>query len=324
MDETLAAHVRTLQRGGARAVRAAKALSDLLCESEDNDALIVAAGAIPPLVALVRNDSDDGKEVAACALANLAGSIGPDVLRQIVAAGAIPPLVALVRNGSDYGKKWAACALANLAIGDIAAQPIADAGGIAALVELLRDGSDDGKMRAAHALANLACNGDVAAQSIVDAGGIAALFELLRDGSDDGQKQAARALWNLTSNADAYDAMIAEAGAIEQLVELERNGSDDAKKNATEALRTLAYHDDLVRHISAARRRVAPAVEPTTAAMANLAACIVCQDAARSVVFFPCAHACFCTSCAATHRATSAQCPICRTAITGFVPFRLA
>ena len=288
MDETLAAHVRALQCGGARAVRAAKALYDLdlLCESD----------------------------------------LIEDKVALIVAAGAIPPLVALVRNGSDYGKKWAACALANLAIGDIAAQPIADAGGIAALVELLRDGSDDGKMRAAHALANLACNGDVAAQSIVDAGGISALFELLRDGSDDGQKQAARALWNLTSNADAYDAMIAEAGAIEQLVELERNGSDDAKKNATEALRTLAYHDDLVRHISAARRRVAPAVEPTTAAMANLAACIVCQDAARSVVFFPCAHACFCESCAATHRATSAhwQCPICRTAITGFVPFRLA
>ena len=52
--------------------------------------------------------------------------------------------------------------------------------------------------------------------------------------------------------------------------------------------------------------------------------CIACEDAARSVVFLPCAHACFCESCAATHRATSARCPICRTAITGFVPFRLA
>ena len=244
MDETLYAHVRALQRGGARAVRASKALSNLLFESDDNVALIVAAGAIAPLVALVRNGSDGGKEQAACALANLA----------------------------DNG-------------GDVAAQPIVDAGGIAALVELLRDGSDDGK------------------------------------------EQAARGLGNLSSADNAYDAMIAEAGAIDPLLELERNGPEQASEEAMHALGYLAHNDDLTRPILAARRRrVAPAVDPTIAAMANLAACIVCLDAARSVVFFPCAHACFCTSCqcAASHRATSAHCPICRTAITGFVPVRLA
>ena len=242
MDETLYAHVRALQRGGARAVRASKALSNLLFESDDNVALIVAAGAIAPLVALVRNGSDGGKEQAACALANLA----------------------------DNG-------------GDVAAQPIVDAGGIAALVELLRDGSDDGK------------------------------------------EQAARGLGNLSSADNAYDAMIAEAGAIDPLLELERNGPEQASEEAMHALGYLAHNDDLTRPILAARRRrVAPAVDPTIAAMANLAACIVCLDAARSVVFFPCAHACFCESCAASHRATSAHCPICRTAITGFVPVRLA
>ena len=197
MDETLYAHVRALQRGGARAVRASKALSNLLFESDDNVALIVAAGAIAPLVALVRNGSDGGKEQAACALGNL------------------------------------------------------------------------------------------------------------------------------SSAGDAYDAMIAEAGAIEPLVELERNGSDDAKESATRALDTLAFNSDFEAAVAAARRRVAPAVEPSTEPP-NLTTCIACEDAARSVVFLPCAHACFCESCAATHRATSARCPICRTAITGFVPFRLA
>ena len=240
MDETLAAHVRALRRGGVRAVRAAQALFELLCESDDNVDLIVVAGAIPPLVALVCNGSD-GKEEAACALASLA------------------------------------------------------------------------------------YKGDIAAQSIVDAGGIAALVELLRDDSDDGKEQAACALGNLSSAGDAYDAMIAEAGAIDPLLELERNGPEQASEEAMHALGYLAHNDDLTRPILAARRRrVAPAVDPTIAAMANLAACIVCLDAARSVVFFPCAHACFCESCAASHRATSAHCPICRTAITGFVPVRLA
>ena len=238
MDETLAAHVRALRRGGVRAVRAAQALFELLCESDDNVDLIVVAGAIPPLVALVCNGSD-GKEEAACALASLA------------------------------------------------------------------------------------CKSDIAAQWIVDAGGIAALVELLRDDSDDGKEQAACALGNLSSAGDAYDAMIAEAGAIEPLVELERNGSDDAKESATRALDTLAFNSDFEAAVSAARRRVAPAVEPSTEPP-NLTTCIACEDAARSVVFLPCAHACFCESCAATHRATSARCPICRTAITGFVPFRLA
>ena len=203
-----------------------------------------------------------------------------------------------------------------------------DAGGIAPLVELLRDGSDGGKEEAACALANLACNrDDIADQSIVDAGGIAPLVELLRDGSDVGKEWAAHALKNLSCDSfdGVYDAMIAEAGAIEPLVELERNGSDDAKQQATEALDNLACNSDFEAAVSAARRRVAPAVEPSTEPP-NLTTCIACEDAARSVVFLPCAHACFCTSCVATHRATSAhwQCPICRTAITGFVPFRLA
>ena len=192
------------------------------------------------------------------------------------------------------------------------------------LVALVCTGSD-GKEEAACALASLACKSDIAAQWIVDAGGIAALVELLRDGSDDGKEQAARGLGNLSSADNAYDAMIAEAGAIDPLLELERNGPEQASEEAMHALGYLAHNDDLTRPILAARRRrVAPAVDPTIAAMANLAACIVCLDAARSVVFFPCAHACFCESCAASHRATSAHCPICRTAITGFVPVRLA
>ena len=146
MDETLAAHVRAL-RGGARAVRAAEALTDLLCESDDNVALIVAAGAIPPLVALVRNGSDDGKEKAANALANLADNVDDVADQSIVDAGGIAALVELLRDGSAVGKEEAARALANLACNDVAAQPIADAGGVAVLVELLRDGSDGGKER---------------------------------------------------------------------------------------------------------------------------------------------------------------------------------
>ena len=61
--------------------------------------MIVVAGAIPPLVALVCNGSD-GKEEAACALASLACK--SDIAAQwIVDAGGIAALVELLRKYPD-------------------------------------------------------------------------------------------------------------------------------------------------------------------------------------------------------------------------------
>lgn len=66
-------------------------------------------GGIPPLVALVRDGSAEGKTVGAAALWNLAAN--GDNQAKIANEGVMPPLVALVRDGSAEGKTVGAGAL---------------------------------------------------------------------------------------------------------------------------------------------------------------------------------------------------------------------
>ena len=61
--------------------------------------LIADAGAIPPLVDLVRNGTDAGKEAGAGALGNLAFNDNNKII--IRDAGAIPPLVELLKPGNS-------------------------------------------------------------------------------------------------------------------------------------------------------------------------------------------------------------------------------
>jgi hypothetical protein len=73
-------------------------------------AAIVAAGALEPLAALVRDGDAEGKASAAGALMNLA--LGDAAIKAaIVAAGVLVPLAALVRDGDALGKANAAGAL---------------------------------------------------------------------------------------------------------------------------------------------------------------------------------------------------------------------
>jgi hypothetical protein len=117
---------------------------------------VVAAGALPPLVELLRSGSDDGKGYAAGALGMLAdGNV--DIMPVIVAVGALPPLVVMLSSGSEDGSKlYAVRALGVLAGGNVGiAAAVVAAGGIPPLVELLHSGSDEGKRHAWMALASL-------------------------------------------------------------------------------------------------------------------------------------------------------------------------
>ena len=116
---------------------AAIELHDLVRESngaDSHEAAIVRAGAIEPLVALLRGGGERAQRAAAGALSYLA----TDHQAAIAQAGAIEPLVALVRGGSAEAQGAAASALGNLA-GDNADNrvAIARAGAIAPLVALV-------------------------------------------------------------------------------------------------------------------------------------------------------------------------------------------
>ena len=98
---------------------------------EERRSAIAAAGAIPPLVELLKRaaaDSDAAKW-AAGALSNLAWG-SEERKAAIVAAGAIPPLIELLQRAAtdSDAAEWAACALQNLAWGsEERAAAIADA-----------------------------------------------------------------------------------------------------------------------------------------------------------------------------------------------------
>ena len=125
---------------------AADRLGDLAHYDAANRVLIVEAGAIPPLVELLRDGSADAKADAAWALRSLALNAANRVL--IAEAGGIAPLVELLRDGDIYAKHWAADALRSLAYNnDANAVAIAVAVGFDAVVDLARGGQvhvDDG------------------------------------------------------------------------------------------------------------------------------------------------------------------------------------
>ncbi|KAH8061936.1 hypothetical protein JL722_3893 [Aureococcus anophagefferens] len=96
---SISAHVRALARPQT-AQRAAGALVDLSAEVANRDAL-AKAGAIPPLISLLRDGSDGAKSYAAAALGNIALTDGYKVV--IAEAGAIPPLISLARERQRAG-----------------------------------------------------------------------------------------------------------------------------------------------------------------------------------------------------------------------------
>ena len=117
---------------------------------------IARAGAIVPLVKLLRSERPGCGEAAAAVLSNLAADDGNQVA--IAAAGAVYPLIDLVRFGSIGGRRQAAAALANLAANDENEAAIVAAGAVAPLVELLRSEDLGHQEAGADALANLSVN----------------------------------------------------------------------------------------------------------------------------------------------------------------------
>ena len=98
MEDETAERVRVLREGDdASKMAAAKALG-YLARYHGNRVLIAEAGAIPPLVELLRDGGADAKYVAAVALRNLASNNDANAVA-IAAAVGLEALVQLARRG---------------------------------------------------------------------------------------------------------------------------------------------------------------------------------------------------------------------------------
>ena len=123
----------------------------------DNPTAIVTAGAIPFLVALVRDGTTAlQKEHAAATLCCLASKT--DNRAAVAKEGAIPPLIALIRDGTEDQSLQGAFALGAIAFAHLPNQEaIRKAGGVSALEGLARRRTGDAKVAqvCAYGLRNL-------------------------------------------------------------------------------------------------------------------------------------------------------------------------
>uniref|UniRef100_A0A0E0BWS1 Armadillo repeat-containing domain-containing protein n=1 Tax=Oryza meridionalis TaxID=40149 RepID=A0A0E0BWS1_9ORYZ len=213
--------------------RAAMELRLLAKHSPDNRLRIVAAGALPPLVALLSRPDPLLQEHGVTALLNL--SLREDNRGAVVGAGAVGPLVRALRSAaSPAARENAACALLRLAqLGGSAAAAIGRAGAVPVLVSLLESGGARGKKDAATALYAL-CSGapEENGPRAVEAGAVRALLELMGEPERGMVEKAAYVLHALVGTAEGRAAAVAEGG-VPVLVEMVEGGTPRHKEMAT-------------------------------------------------------------------------------------------
>ena len=241
--------------------RAVATLTFLARHNAENQAAIVEAGVLVPLLTLEHDGTAEHKKVAAIALRILAADHPAnmeaiekarkdmdDAHREAAAMAATGcvTLLTLVRRGTRQTKANAALGLAALAADDPAQKDaIREAGGVEVLMTLMRDesGTVDEKCNAAIALAKLADGNAENKEAIRDAGGVTPLVTLARDGIKKQPSAAAHALASLADgNATNQDAIRA-AGGVTVLVALARKNTPWAEL-ALESLRSNPWNAD--------------------------------------------------------------------------------
>ena len=188
---------------------------------------IVSCGGVPPLISLLLEGDDTGKQHSAAALARLSHN-DPDTTMTIGQLGAIGALVELLSGAhGESAQEEGAGALLELA--ELAENRIAitELGGIGPLVALLGSSNGTARERAEGALVRLSI--ESANRVLI----IKQLVDMLRGGGEGGegggpdktvneqeQEQAAAALANLAKDSADNRVSIVDAGGIEPLLAL--------------------------------------------------------------------------------------------------------
>jgi len=217
--------------------QAALVLGIMATTSAAKQAAIARAGAVTPLMAMLKERVPEARGQAAVALKALAANNTYNKVA-IVRAGAIPVLIRLIQQDDSEVQEVAAAALQTLAETSNTVE-IAQAGAIVPLVALLRDERPGVREEAAGALVILALNADNQV-AIAQVGAIPLLVELLDDEVPQVREQAAAALRNLAAENLDNQVAIARAGSLAPLAELLQDHLQGVREEALAALRNLA------------------------------------------------------------------------------------
>ena len=232
--------VSLLKQGSNKAQVFAAAAVASVSEEPSHKEMVTKAGAIPPLVRLLRSDvACDGQVHASDAIANLSYQ-NVKAQKAIHEAGAIPLLLKLLESG----KAQISAANALSALMSPGPEPsnsppdltpanhetqeaIATGGAIAPLLSLLNGMNIVGQVHAASALSNIARGNTSTQNQIVSAGGIPTLLELLISRSAQAQAYGASALAQIARFNRENQDKSTHAGGLGLLVQLlvSSNGS---------------------------------------------------------------------------------------------------
>ncbi|OIV90520.1 hypothetical protein TanjilG_32397 [Lupinus angustifolius] len=242
---TAASHVNTLIQdlhGQSKKVQTTAAeelklltkhnMENRLIINEDNKTLIMEAGAIDPLIHVLKTGNDGAKENSAAALFSL--YVIENNKAKIGRSGAVKALVDLLASGTLRGKKDAATTLYNLSIFHENKARIVQAGAVKFLVQMMEraDGMVD---KAIALLSNLSTISEGWLETARE-GGIPLLVEILESGSQMGKENSASILLQLCLHSSKFCTLVLQEGAVPPLVALSQSGTPRAKEKAQQLL----------------------------------------------------------------------------------------
>ncbi|KAK0590449.1 hypothetical protein LWI29_027312 [Acer saccharum] len=216
------------------------ALLNLAVRNERNKVKIVTAGAIPPLVDLLKFQNGTLRELATAAILTLSAA-APNK-PAIAASGAAPLLVQILHSGSVQGRVDAVTALHYLSTCTENSAPILDATAVPPLINLLKECKKYSKFaEKSTALLEILSNSEEGRIAITNSvGGILTLVETVEDGSLISMQHAVGALLTLCqSSRDKYRELILKEGAIPGLLRLTAEGTFEAQERARTLLDLL-------------------------------------------------------------------------------------
>ncbi|KAK6116322.1 hypothetical protein DH2020_049949 [Rehmannia glutinosa] len=220
-----------------------------------NKIRIVTAGAVPPLVELLKYQTGNLRELSAAAILSL--SSAPSNKPTIATSGAPHLLVQVLCTGSVQGKVDAVTALYNLSTSEDEPKLNLDAKAVPPLINLLKECKKYSKFAEKTTfLLEIFSGSEEGRTAITNVdGGILALVETVEDGSSISMSHAVGALLSLCkSSRDKYRDLILNEGAIPGLLRLTAEGNPTAQDRA----RTLL---DLLRHTPQEKRLTSSELE---------------------------------------------------------------
>ncbi|CAN1236072.1 U-box domain-containing protein 4, partial [Linum grandiflorum] len=205
-----------------------------------NKVSIVTAGAIPPLVEILKFQTDSLRELATAAILTLSAA---EPNKAVIAdSGASRFLIQILSMGSVQGKVDAVTALHNLSTCTENQHQILDAKAVSPLISLLKECKKYSKFaEKVTALLEILANCEEGRIAITDSeGGILTIVETVEDGSLSSTEHAVGALLSLCqSNRDKYKELILNEGAIPGLLRLTAEGTIKAQERARTLLDLL-------------------------------------------------------------------------------------